>query len=211
MHGMLGFDMLLYDTPRAPNPKRVRMFLAEKGVRVPTREINLMALEHKSADYARIDPLGRVPALALDDGAVLTESVSICRYIETLYPEPALFGRDGREAAFVDMWQRRMEFELFMPVAHAFRHSHPRLAVLEQPQFPDFARAQGARAIAAMRWLDGVLSERRHVAGDVFTIADITAFVALELSSLARLEIPEELIHLARWRSDVASRPSAAA
>ncbi len=203
--------MLLYDTPRAPNPRRVRMFLAEKGVPVPTREIDLMALEHKNEEYARVNPLMRVPALVLEDGAVLTESVSICRYIETLYPEPALFGRDGREAAFVDMWQRRMEFELFLPIAHAFRHSHPRLAVLERPQFPDFAEAQRARAVAAMRWLDGELAERRHVAGDAFTIADITAFVALELSPLARVAIPEELAHLARWRSDVGARPSAAA
>ncbi len=208
---MVEFRMLLYDTPRAPNPKRVRMFLAEKGVPIPTREINLMALEHKSDDYALINPLRRVPALVLDDGAVLTESVSICRYIETLYPEPALFGRDGREAAFVDMWQRRMEFELFMPVAHAFRHSHPRLAVLEQPQFPDFAQAQRERAIAAMRWLDGELADRRYVAGDAFTIADITAFVALDLSPLACVDVPEELTHLARWRADVAARPSAAA
>lgn len=203
--------MLLYDTPRAPNPRRVRMFLAEKGVPVPTREIDLMALEHKGDDYARINPLMRVPALVLDDGAVLTESVSICRYIETLYPEPALFGRDGREAAFVDMWQRRMEFELFLPVAHAFRHSHPRLAVLEQPQIPEFAQAQRARAVSAMRWLDEELGTRRHVAGEAFTIADITAFVALELSPLARVDIPEELTHLARWRADVAARPSAAA
>lgn len=203
--------MLLYDTPRAPNPKRVRMFLAEKGVPVPRREINLMALEHKSDEYARINPLHSVPALVLDDGAVLTETVSICRYIESLYPEPALLGRDGREAAFVDMWQRRMEFELFQPIAHAFRHSHPRLAVLEQPQFPDFARAQGARALAAMRWLDGELADRPHVAGDAFTIADITAFVALELAPLARLAVPEDLTHLARWRSQVAARPSAAA
>lgn len=203
--------MLLYDTPRAPNPRRVRMFLAEKGVPVPIREIDLMALEHKGDDYARINPLMRVPALVLDDGEVLTESVSICRYIETLYPEPNLFGRDGREAAFVDMWQRRMEFELFMPVAHAFRHSHPRLAALEQPQFPEFAGAQRARAVAAMRWLDGELAERRHVAGEGFTIADITAFVALELTPLARLDIPGELAHLAQWRADVAARPSAAA
>jgi glutathione S-transferase len=203
--------MILYDTPRAPNPKRVRMFLAEKGVTIPIRTIDLMALEHKGDDYRRIDPLARVPALVLDDGAVLTESVSICRYIESLHPEPALFGRDGREAAFVDMWQRRMEFELFLPVAFAFRHSHPRLAVLERPQLPEFAQAQRARAVSAMRWLDDVLATRPYVAGDDFTIADITAFVALDLTALARIEVPGELAHLARWRSEVGARPSAAA
>jgi glutathione S-transferase len=203
--------MILYDTPRAPNPKRVRMFLAEKGVTIPIRTIDLMALEHKGDDYRRIDPLARVPALVLDDGAVLNESVSICRYIESLHPEPALFGRDGREAAFVDMWQRRMEFELFLPVAFAFRHSHPRLAVLERPQLPEFAQAQRARAVSAMRWLDDVLATSLHVAGDDFTIADITAFVALDLTALARIEVPGELAHLARWRSEVGARPSAAA
>ncbi len=202
--------MLLYDTPRAPNPTRVRMFLAEKGVSIPTREINLMALAHRRDDYRRISPLERVPALVLDDGAVLTESVSICRYIESLHPEPALFGRGGLEAAFVDMWERRMEFELFAPVTHAFRHSHPRLAVLEQPQFPDFAQAQRTRAVAALRWLDSVLAERRYVAGDAFTIADITAFVALDLTKVARIDVPAALTHLARWRSEVGARPSAA-
>ncbi len=208
---MLGFGMLLHDTPLAPNPKRVRIFLAEKGLSIETRMVNLMALEHKQHDYLRVNPLAMVPALVLDDGAVLTESVAICRYIESLHPEPPLFGRDGREQAFVEMWQRRMEFQLFAPVGHAFRHSHPRLAVLEQPQIPEFAAAQRPRAVQAMRWLDGELADRRFVAGEDFTIADITAFVALELAPLARIEIPDDLPHLARWRDEVAARPSAKA
>lgn len=202
--------MLLYDAPRAPNPRRVRIFLAEKGVDLPTREIDLMALEHMETDYARINPLRAVPALVLDDGAVLTESVAICRYIEWLHPDPPLFGRDGREQAFVEMWQRRMEFALFLPVAFAFRHSHPRMAVLERPQFPDFAEAQRSRAAQAMRYLDAELSDRAFVAGEEFTIADITAFVALELTKLARIGVPEDLNHLARWRALVGARPSVA-
>ncbi len=202
--------MLLYDTPLAPNPRRVRIFLAEKGVRIERREINLMALEHKQAGYARLNPLQGVPALVLDDGSVLTESVAICRYIEHLYPDPPLFGRTGREQAFVEMWQRRMEFRLFMPVAHAFRHSHPKMAVLENPQIPQFAEVQRARAVDALRWLDGELSGRRHVAGEAFTIADITAFVALELTRLARVPVPEDLPHLARWRAEVSARPGVA-
>jgi glutathione S-transferase len=208
---MLGFGMLLYDTPLAPNPKRVRIFLAEKGVVIETRVVDLMALEHKREDFLRINPLASVPALILDDGAVLTESVAICRYIESLHPEPPLFGRDGREQAFIEMWQRRMEFQLFAPVAQVFRHTHPRLARLEQPQLPDFAAAQKPRALAAMRWLDGELAGRRFVAGEDFTIADITAFVALELTALARIDIPDDLPHLARWRREVAARPSATA
>ncbi len=206
---MIGFGMLLYDTPLAPNPKRVRIFLAEKGVSIETRTVNLMALEHKQDGYLSVNPLGAVPALVLDDGAVLTESVAICRYIESLRPEPPLFGRDGREQAFVEMWQRRMEFQLFAPVGQAFRHSHPRLAALEQPQIPDFAAAQRPRALHAMRWLDSELAGRRFIAGEDFTIADITAFVALELTPLARIDIPDDLQHLARWRAEVAARPSA--
>lgn len=202
--------MLLYDTPRAPNPRRVRIFLAEKGVEIERREINLLALEHKGADYARINPLLGVPALVLDDGAVLTESVAICRYFESLHPEPPLFGRDGREQAFVEMWQRRMEFSLFTPVAHAFRHSHPRMAALEKPQIPQFAEVQRERAVDALRWLDAELSERRHVAGEDFTIADITAFVAVELTGLARVPTPDGLAHLARWRAEVSERPGVA-
>lgn len=202
--------MLLYDTPLAPNPRRVRIFLAEKGVGIERREINLLALEHHRPDYARINPLLGVPALVLDDGAVLTESVAICRYIEDLHPEPPLFGRTGREQAFVEMWQRRVEFHLFMPVAHAFRHSHPKMAVLEKPQIPQFAEVQRERAVDALRWLDAELSGRRHVTGEAFTIADITAFVALELTRLARVPVPENLPHLARWRADVSARPGVA-
>lgn len=203
--------MLLHDTPHAPNPKRVRMFMAEKGISLPTRAIDLMALEHKRDDYKRINPLSGVPALELDDGTVLTESVAICRYLEHLHPEPALFGRGGREQAVVEMWQRRMEFQLLAPVAHVFRHTHPRLAVLEQPQLPEFAAAQRPRAVAAMRFLDAELAGRPFVAGGDFTIADITAFVAMELTKLARIEVPRDLPNLARWRREVGARPSAAA
>ena len=201
--------MLLYDTPQAPNPKRVRIFLAEKGLSIETRTVNLMALEHMQDDYLKVNPLAGVPALVLDDGAVLTESVAICRYIESLHPEPPLLRRDGREQAFVEMWQRRMEFQLFAPIAHVFRHTHPRLAALEKPQIPQFADAQRPRALHAMRWLDAELAQRRFVAGEDFTIADITAFVAMELTPLARIDVPLDLPHLARWRAEVAARPSA--
>lgn len=203
--------MILFTTPLAPNPQRVRMFLAEKGVALETREVNLMGLEHRSESYARVNPLRAVPALQLDDGVALTESVAICRYIEFLFPEPALFGRSGREQAFVEMWQRRAEFSLLAPVAHAFRHSHPRMGALENPQFPDFAEAQRPRAVATMRFLDETLATRPFLAGEDFTIADITAFVAMELTKLARIEVPAELTHLMRWRANVAARPSAAA
>lgn len=202
--------MLLFTTRHAPNPQRVRMFLAEKGVVLETREVNLMGLEHTGESYARVNPLRAVPALQLEDGAVLTESVAICRYIEFLYPEPALFGRGGRDQAFVEMWQRRAEFSLLAPVAHAFRHSHPRMSALESPQFPDFAEAQRPRAVATMRLFNEALATRPFLAGEELTIADITAYVAMTLTKLARIEAPAELTHLARWRDGIAARPSAA-
>lgn len=209
--GLTENDMLLYSTPLAPNPRRVRIFLAEKNVAIETRDVNLMALEHRAESYARINPLRAVPALVLDDGAVLTESVAICRYIESLHPEPPLFGVGGREQAFVDMWQRRVEFGLFLPVALAFRHSHPRLAALEQPQIAQLAETQRPRAQKMMRFLDAELAAHAFIAGDAFTIADITALVAMELAPLGRVEAPEGLTHLARWRAAVAARPSAKA
>lgn len=201
-------DMLLYNTPLAPNPRRVRIFLAEKNVTIPVRDVNLMAQEHKSEAYGRINPLNEAPALVLDDGATLTESVAICRYIESLYPEPPLFGRNAREQAFIEMWQRRVEFRLFAPVALAFRHSHPALARLESPQKPEFAEHQRPRAQQTMRFLDGELASRRFIASDDFTIADITAIVAMDLTKAARVEIPQDLPNLSRWRAEVSARPS---
>ncbi|MGD9542579.1 MAG: glutathione S-transferase family protein [Methylocystis sp.] len=200
--------MLLYNTPLAPNPRRVRIFLAEKNVTIPIRDVNLMAQEHKQGPYASVNAFEEVPALVFDDGATLTESVAICRYIESLHPEPPLFGRDVRDQAFVEMWQRRVEFRLFTPVALAFRHSHPAMALLETPQLPQLAEHQRPRAQQMMRFLDRELASRRYMASDEFTIADITAIVAMDLTKLARVEIPDDLHNLARWRADVSARPS---
>jgi glutathione S-transferase len=200
--------MLLYNTPLAPNPRRVRIFLAEKNVTIPVRDVNLLEQEHKQESYSAINALEEVPALVLDDGATLTESVAICRYIESLYPAPPLFGRNPREQAFVEMWQRRVEFRLFISVALAFRHSHPALARLESPQWPQLAEYQRPRAQQMMRFLDGELASRRFIASDDFTIADITAIVAMDLTKFARVEIPQDLPHLSRWRTEVSARPS---
>lgn len=201
-------DMLLYNTPLAPNPRRVRIFLAEKNVTIPVRDVNLMTHEHKQEPYVAVNALEEVPALVLDDGATLAESVAICRYIESLYPNPPLLGRDAREQAFVEMWQRRVEFRLFTPVALAFRHSHPALARLESPQLPQVAELQRPRAQQMMRFLDGELASRRFIASDDFTIADITAIVAMDLTKAARVEIPQDLPNLSRWRAEVSARPT---
>lgn len=201
--------MLLYSAPFAPNPRRVRIFLAEKAIDIERRDIDLVKLEQKDEAFAEINPLRAVPALVLDDGAVLTESVAICRYFERLYPEPPLFGVGARDEAFVEMWQRRAELLLFLPVALAFRHSHPALARMENPQFPDFAEAQRSRAVGFLRFLDGELTSRRFIAGDDYTIADITGLVAVDLMKAAKIEMPGDLKNVARWREEVSSRPSA--
>jgi glutathione S-transferase len=203
--------MLLYSAPFAPNPRRVRIFLAEKALNVPMRDLDLAALEQKSEAFTKLNPLQRVPGLVLDDGAVLTESVAICRFFERLHPEPPLFGSGAREEAFVEMWQRRVEFGLFGPVALAFRHSHPAMAKLERPQLPELAVLQRERAADFMRFIDAELAERPFLAGDAYTIADITAIVAMDMTKYGRVDIPSGLLNLENWRTRVSSRPSAKA
>jgi glutathione S-transferase len=210
--GAAGEDVVkLYDSPFAPNPRRVRMFLAEKGVSLPLVNVDLRRLDQKGAAFSAVNPLQRTPALELDSGEILTESVAICRYFEELHPEPPLFGRDALERARVEMWQRRVELEFFAAIAAAFRHGHPAMREMEQPQIAAWAEANKPRAQKFARFLDGELARRRFVAGDVFTIADITALVAADFAGPARIVFPEDLTHFARWRAEASSRPSAAA
>lgn len=203
--------MKLIDGGRAPNPRRVRIFLAEKGIDVPVEAVDLAAREHLSEEFRRINPMARVPVLILDDGTAIAESMAICRYFEALHPEPALFGRDAREQALVEMWNRRMELGLLGCVAAVFRHLHPAMAELEVPQVPAWGEANRQKAAALLGWLDGELAGRRFVAGEAFSVADVTAFVALDLCKPAKLPVPEDLTHVARWRGEVAARPSAGA
>ena len=203
--------MKLYDSALAPNPRRVRLFLAEKGIAVPTEAVDLSQLQQKEADFSAINPLQRIPALVLDSGEVLTESVAICRYFEEIQPEPPLFGVGALERARVEMWQRRAELEFFLPIAQAFRHSHPAMREMEKPQIAELAETSRPRALAFARFLDAELARRRFLAGETFTIADITAFVAAEFARFARIAFPDDLVHLARWRAEVAARPSASA
>jgi glutathione S-transferase len=203
--------MKLFDSPFAPNPRRVRIFLAEKGLSIPKVSIDLGRLEHRSAEFSSVNPLQRTPALELDSGEILTESVAICRYIEELWPEPPLFGRDALERARVEMWQRRVELEFFAPISHAFRHSHPHMSELEKPQIAAWADVNKPRAISFATYLDGELAKRRFVAGDAFTIADITALVAADFAKSARIAFPDDLKDFARWRAEASARPSASA
>src|SRR6185503_18934231 len=137
--------MKLYDGGRAPNPRRVRVFLAEKGLSVPLEQVDLGALAQKSDAFTAINPIQRVPVLVLDDGTVIAESLAICRYFEELHPEPALFGRGALEKATIEMWQRRLELHLLFPISHVFRNSHPAMAKMEVPQVAAWAEANKPR------------------------------------------------------------------
>ncbi len=203
--------MKLYDSPFAPNPRRVRIFLAEKGIVIPTETIDLSKLQQMEPAFTCVNPLRRIPALVLDSGEVLTESVAICRYFEEIQPEPPLFGTGALERARVEMWQRRAELSFFYHVAMAFRHSHPAMREMETPQIKELAETSRPRALAFAEFLDSELAKRPFVAGEHFSIADITAYVAADFAKFARIDLPESLGHLRRWREAVAARPSARA
>jgi glutathione S-transferase len=199
----------LFDGGRAPNPRRVRVFLAEKGIEVPLIPIDMGAREHRSSEIATRNPLRRLPVLELDDGTIITESVAICRYFEELHPEPALFGRGALGKALVEMWQRRMELNLLTAVAQAFRHIHPAMKEWEVPQIPEWGEANKPKALAFLELLDAELAHREFAAGDEFSIADITGLIAIDFMKPARIGVPEELGNVARWYQAVSSRPSA--
>ena len=203
--------MKLYDGGRAPNPRRTRVFLAEKAIKLPLVDVDLGAMEHMSAAYAAVNPLKRLPALVLDDGTVITESIAICRYFEALQPEPALFGRDAPEIARIEMWNRRIELHLLFPVSHVFRNSHPAMKAMEVPQVPAWAEANKPRILEFIKVVDDELGNCRFIAGDTFTVADITGLVAIDFMKPAKLAVPDELKHLKRWHAEISARPSASA
>ncbi|MBE0589693.1 MAG: glutathione S-transferase family protein, partial [Hydrogenophaga sp.] len=200
-----------YVASRAPSPRRVLMFLVEKGINgLDLVDVDLNALEHKGDAYRAKSPLARVPALELDDGRVLTETRAICTYLEGRYPEPNLMGEDATERAFIEMADRRVEWYFLLPIANCVRHTHPGLAPLEQPQFPEFGRSQGEKLRDTAAWLDSELQRQPWVAGERFTIADITAFCALEFAKLMRFNAGQQgFAALQAWRDRVAERPSA--
>jgi glutathione S-transferase len=202
-------EMKLFDGGRAPNPRRVRVFLAEKGIEVPLVPVDMGALEHKGEAVTRRNPLQRLPVLELDDGTILTESVAICRYFEELHPEPPLFGRGALGKARVEMWQRRMELNLLGAVAAAFRHIHPAMKEWEVPQIPEWGEANKSKAVDFLRLLDRELADREYVAGEAYTIADITGLIAVDFMKPARIKVPEECTNVLRWYGAVSSRPSA--
>lgn len=203
--------MKIIEGPNAPNPRRVRIFLAEKDLEIPFEQVDLKGFEHKGEDFTSLNFMQRVPVLVLESGIVIAESVAICRYFEELEPDPPLMGRGALGKALVEMWNRRMELNFFAAVREAFRHLHPGMAGREVPQIAEWGEANKPKAIEFLRLLDPELATREFIAGDDYSIADITALVAVDFMKVAKLEVPDDLTHVKAWHERVSSRPSAKA
>jgi glutathione S-transferase len=203
--------MKILETRTAPNPRRVRIFLAEKGIEATFEEMDLMKGALKTPEFTELNWFQRVPVLVLDDGTAISETIAICRYFEETKPEPALFGKGALGRATVEMWNRRMELGLLLSVAQAFRHLHPAMAHLEVPQVSAWGEANKPRAQEILGFVDRELASRPFIAGDSFSVADITALVAIDFMKPARIPRPPELKGLERWYQEVSSRPSAKA
>jgi glutathione S-transferase len=203
--------MLLYQDPRAPNPRRVRVFLAEKDVAYDTIEVLIADKAHQTAEFRKKNPIALLPVLELADGRVLRESIAICRYIEEVHPEPNLFGADAWERAQVEMWNRHAELELLWPIAQIFRNTH-KFWEGRIKQAPEFAALMREHLSERLDWLEGELGRRTYMAGERYTVADITAMCALDFGKVSDVRIKAETHpNLAAWHKRVAERPSAKA
>lgn len=203
--------MKLYDYKMAPNPRRVRMFLAEKGITIPVVDTDIMTKQCQTPEFTALNPMQRVPVLELDDGTCISESVAISRFFEETHPEPALFGRTPRQRAEIEMWNRRMEWNVFLPVIMVFRHTNPRMAHLETPQFPEWGEGNRPKLEEALTWLDGELAGREFIAGGNYSIADITALVAVDFMRVIGRRVGDDTPNLKRWYEAMKARPSYAA
>lgn len=209
--------MKLYDYPAAPSPRRVRIFLAEKGIEVPTEEVDLRAGKQLTEEFRRLNPQCVVPYLVLDDGTGICESLAICRYFEALHPEPALFGATPLEQAMVEMWSRRAELEGYLAVGEAFRNATPGFKGRALPgpdgyeQIPALVERGRARTLRFFDLLDERLADSAFLAGERFSVADITALVTVDFARWIKLELPETHANARRWYDAVTARPSAAA
>jgi len=204
--------MKLYNAPApAPNPRRVRIFLAEKNASLPMVEVGIMTGELKQPAHMARDSLGQLPTLELDDGTFLSETVAICRYLESVYPEPPLFGRTPLETARIDMWTRRVELQLGTPAGMFWRHAHPLLKTIVKPQYTEFGESNRGHYERATRWLDGELDAKPFIAGDDFTIADICALTIVDFATWIGLAVPDDAATLKAWHARVSARSSAKA
>ena len=203
--------MLLYHDPRAPNPRRVRVFMAEKGVAYDTIEVLIANAAHQTAEFRQKNPIALLPVLELPDGRVLRESIAICRYIEELHPEPNLFGADAWERAQVEMWNRHAELELLWPISQVFRNAH-KFWEGRIKQSPEFATIMRELIQERFTWFDSELAKRPYLAGERFTVADITALCAIDFAKVSSIRIDATThANLAAWHARVTERPSAKA
>jgi glutathione S-transferase len=203
--------MKIYNSSLAPNPRRLRIFVAEKGLKIPTEEVDIFTGKNRTPEMLAKNPAGGLPFIELDDGTHLAESVAICRYLEGLHPEPNLMGKDNREQAFIEMWNRRMELNLFAVAARAFQHTNE-LFKARIKQFPEYGETQRETVKQQLQWLDAQIGNKPFIAGDRFTIADITALVAVDFAAQAAgVSADPALKNLARWHQSVSNRPSAKA
>ena len=202
--------MILHDLSAGMHPRRVRIFMAEKGLSIERREVDAAGGANDMPDFLRLNPLGKLPVLELDDGSTIAESLAICRYLEALQPQPPLMGTTPQTSAHTEMWTLRMDHELSQPIALVFVHSSDfyRGRVEQVPEVASWARG---RALKTMSWLDGELAGRSHIAGDEYTLADIVAQCACVLGKAVGLRIPPEMTHLSRWFAQVSARPTARA
>lgn len=209
--------MKLFDMTAAPNPRRVRVFLAEKGVEVDTVQIDIMGGENLQDDYLAINPRGVLPTLQLDDGTIIDEASAICRYFEETHPSPALYGSTPKDKALIEAWVRQIEGDAFAPTADVLRNSNPAFENRSVPgtsntaQVPALAERGADRVRAFYVRLDKQLSGNEFVAGDRYTAADITAMCAIDFAEFVGVPVPAELSNLIDWRGRVSSRASAQA
>ncbi len=209
---MTSRDMTLYGAANpAPNPRRVRIFISEKGIDLPEVTLDMQKREHKAADNMARNSLGQLPVLELANGTCITESISICRYLEALHPEPTLFGETALESALVDMWIRRVEMRIMAPVGHYWLHAHPFTARLLK-QHKDFGATGKTGYENMLAWLDSELADGRDgLTGNGFSMADIVLLTTMDFASFIGLAMPKDLPNVAGWYAGVAARPSAQA
>jgi glutathione S-transferase len=203
--------MRLYNEENpAPNPRKVRIFLAEKGISVPMERVRMMKREHKAPAFMQKNSLGQVPVLELDDGTCISESLAICRYFEELHPAPALFGHDPIERAKIEMWIRRAEFRLWSPMGQVWINADPRTAPVNPNQFKDYGEHSKKVVANAMKWIDRELSDgREFLAGASYSMADIVLLFGIDFAKFVNMDMPEDASHLRAWHARVSARPSA--
>ena len=189
----------------------MRIFIAEKGVEVPIEQVDIMNAVNRGDEFkSQKNPMGTVPVLELDDGTCIAETGAICRYFEELHPAPPLLGVDAQDKAVVEMWNRRMEFEIFQPTTLAFQQQHAFFKG-RVPQVPEFAEVSREKAIKNFAWLDTVLADRQYIAGERYTVADIVALCAVDFGKVVKIGIQPDQKNIARWHEEVSARPSAKA